>query len=373
MLFNPLRNDTPRVTARTIEFLNLLRGVAVLLVVYDHLGAIWPESNGRSWVANRVIRRWVSEPLGIIQDFGFFGVAVFFLISGFVITHVAQRETRLQFAVKRVLRIYPPLIVSILLIIAIAFIQGTQRLSIGEYAQTMTLANYFRVPTFVANAVAWTLVIEMLFYIGVFITLPLLKRWPLVANGCLLGACALIILTARSFGASYFLFAAAVAYVPYLLLGQLVYLRWTRRITTVDYAVFTLATYLVVVFGIRRIHTAFSPADNSYMISVGFAFALFVVALLFEESIRVPAAIARTSEISYSLYLVHGVIGFYVLDVLVGRVPFTAAIVVAFAVAYAVAWASHRFVELPSQRLARSLLARRTATDQSVHPARPRT
>lgn len=359
MLFNPLRNDTPRVTARTINFLNLLRGVAVLLVVYDHLGAFWPEENQRSWVVNRVIRRWVSEPLGIIQDFGFFGVAVFFLISGFVITHVAQRETRLQFAVKRVLRIYPPLIVSILLIIVITFVQGTQRLSLGEYAQSMTLANYFRVPTFAASGVAWTLVIEMLFYIGVFVTLPLLKKWPLVANASLLGSCALIILTARSFGPNYFLFAAAVAFVPYLLLGQLLYLRWSRRISTVDYAVFTLATYLVVVFGIRRIHTAFLPAENSYLISLGFAFAIFVIALLFEESVHVPIGISTTSDISYSLYLVHGVLGYFVLDELVGRIPFTAAIAVAFGVGYGVAYVSHRFVELPSQRLARSLLSGR--------------
>ena len=338
--------------------MNLLRGVAVLLVVYDHLGAIWPELNGRSWIVNRAVRRWVNEPLGIIQDFGFLGVVIFFLISGFVITHVAQRETRTQFAVKRVLRIYPPLIASILVIIAIAFIQDTPRLAVGEYLQTFTLVNYVRVPSFAASGVAWTLVIEMLFYAGVFATLPVLKRWPLIANGVLLAVCALVIVTARDFGPSYFLFAAAVAYVPYLLLGQLVYLRWTGRIATVEYVVFTIATYLVTVFGIRRIHTDFLPANNSYLISAGFAFAIFVFALMFEASIRVPRAIAETSEISYSLYLLHGVVGFFVLDELVGRVPFTAAIVIAFAVSFGASYLSHRFIEQPSQRLARSLLTR---------------
>ncbi len=361
MLLNPLRNDRPRVTAKTINFLNLLRGVAVLLVVYDHLGAFWPEQNGRSWIVNRVIRRWVTEPLGIIQDFGFLGVAVFFLISGFVITHVAQRESQLQFAVKRVLRIYPPLIASILLIVAISFIQGTPRFSIGEYLQSFTLANYFRVPGFEVSGVAWTLVIEMLFYTGVLVTLPLLKRWPLVANACMLGVCALAVSTSRSYGDSYFLLAASLAYVPYLLLGQLVYLRWTRRITTVDFAVFALATYLVIMFGIRRIHTAFLPAENSYIISAAFAFAIFVVALLFEESVRVPRFIATTSEISYSLYLVHGAVGYFLLDELVGRIPFTAAVAIAFAVGFGLAFASHRFVEVPSQQLARSLLSRRSS------------
>ena len=347
-----------RVGARTIRFLNLLRGVAVLLVVYDHLGAIWPEAKGRSWIVTRTVRRWVTEPLGIIQDFGFLGVAIFFLISGFIITHVGQRESRLQFAVKRVLRIYPPLIVAILVIVGITVVQGRELDTLGTYLRSFTLVNYFSVPQTVVHGAAWTLVVEMLFYVAVFLVLPLLRSRPQVANLLVLLGVALIIAESKDHGGNFFLFAASVAYVPYLLLGQLVYLRWVRRITVAEYAALSVATYVVAVFGLRRIHTAFLPADNSYLISATIAFAIFVAALTFEESIRIPRAISFTSTISYSLYLLHGAIGFFVLDELVGRIPFTLAIVVAVVVSIAASWVSYRLVEAPSQRAARWILAR---------------
>ena len=356
------------VGVRNFAFLNLLRGAAVLLVVYDHLGAVWPEREGRSWIVNRVVRRWVSEPLGIIQDFGFFGVALFFLVSGFVITHVAQRESRFQFATKRIFRIYPPLILSILLLIALGLVRGDALLSPGDYLRSFTLVNYFQVPQVVVQGVAWTLVIEMLFYAVVFATLPLLKSRPALTCALTLAGVALGVWQSREFGASFFLVASSVAFLPYLLLGQLVYLRWARRIGVGEFAVLTGAAYVVALFGIRRIHTAFLPADNSYMISVGFAFAVFVAALALEDSIRVPRSLSFVSDVSYSLYLLHGVVGFFVLDQLVGRISFTAALVVAFAAGLGAAYVAHRFVERPSQQVARWVISRRAREKVAGRP-----
>ena len=350
-----------RIDARTITFLNLLRGCAVLLVMYDHLGAVWPGESNRSWIVNRVIRRWINEPLGIIQDFGFLGVTIFFLVSGFIITHVAQRETRFQFATKRILRIYPPLIVSILVIAAIAAIRGVELLPIGDYLTSFTLVNYLQSPQVVVSGVAWTLVIEMLFYAAIFATLPLVQSRPLAANAIILVTVVIVICSAREFGASYFLFAASISYLPFLLIGQLIYLRWVRRITVPQTAVLTALTYGVAVFAIDRINSAFLLANNSYMISAGFAVGLFLVALSFEGSFRIPKFIALTSEISYSLYLLHGVIGYFTLDKLVGKIPFTAAFIVAVGTSLISAYVAHRFIELPSQRAARWIIAKAPA------------
>ena len=345
-----------RASHRFFAFLATLRGVAVLLVVYDHLGAIWPESNGMSWPPTRFIRTWINEPLAIIQDFGFFGVVLFFLISGFIITHVAQRETRYQFAVKRILRIYPPLIASIIVIIVITAIRGGVLLSWKQYLLSFTLLNYFWTPQYVVNGVAWTLVIEMLFYAGAFAVLPFLKRRAVLGSAILIAAVALIIWQARSFGANFFLFSASVAYLPFLLQGQIIYLRWTRKISTVQYAALAVATYAVTVYGIRTIHTAYLPADNSYMVSFAYAFFIFVLGLLFEGMIRIPRFISFTSNISYSLYLFHGVVGFLVLDLLTPKVNLTIAIAVAFAVALGSAYASYRWIERPSQTAARWII-----------------
>lgn len=356
-----------RASHRFFAFLAALRGVAVLLVVYDHLGAIWPESNGMSWPPNRFIRTWINDPLAIIQDFGFFGVVLFFLISGFIITHVAQRETRYQFAVKRILRIYPPLIASILAIIVITAIRGGVLLTWKQYLLSFTLLNYFWTPQYVVNGVAWTLVIEMLFYAGAFAVLPLLKRRSALGSAIIIAATALIIWQARSFGARFFLVAASVAYLPFLIQGQLIYLRWVRKISNLQYAGLAIATYVVTVYGIRTIHTAYLPADNSYMVSFAYAFFVFVVGLMLEAAIRIPRFISFSSDVSYSLYLFHGVVGFLVLDILTPQVNLTIAIAAAFAVGMGTAYVSYRWIERPSQSAARWIL-RRTSRQQSKTP-----
>lgn len=91
-----------------INFISILRGPAALLVMWDHLVGTYLDQSGQSWRLLELVRNYVTKPLAIIQDFGFFAVALFFLISGFIITYIAQRETALQFTVRRIFRIYPP-------------------------------------------------------------------------------------------------------------------------------------------------------------------------------------------------------------------------------------------------------------------------
>lgn len=89
--------------------ISLLRAIAALMVVYDHLFCIVPLRHfGSAAFPAPVVQEYISTPLGIIQDFGWLGVAIFFLVSGFIISHVAMRENRVEFIVKRVFRIYPP-------------------------------------------------------------------------------------------------------------------------------------------------------------------------------------------------------------------------------------------------------------------------
>jgi len=99
------------------NFISILRAVAALLVVWDHLAGFGTDQNKVNWEPLNLMRSYINTPLGIIQDFGFLGVVLFFVISGFIITHVAQRESRLEFAIKRVFRIYPPFILSIIIIV----------------------------------------------------------------------------------------------------------------------------------------------------------------------------------------------------------------------------------------------------------------
>ena len=343
---------------KNFAFLNLLRASAVLLVLWDHLGAVWPERNSMYWWPRQFLQTWVNEPLAIIQDFGFLGVVTFFIISGFIITHAAQRETRFEFAIKRILRIYPPLIASILTVIVITVLRDGELLSWKKYVISFTLLNYMQSPQYVVNGVAWTLVIEMLFYAAVFILMSQLKRRPDIGVTVLITFIWLVISRARSFGASFFLLAASFAYLPYLVQGQLIYLRWAKKITNSSYAVLAFATYAVTIYGIQTIHTNYLPVDNSYMISFIYALFVFLISLFLEDSIRLPRVVSFTSDISYSLYLYHGIVGFLVLDLTVSKINLTLSIGAALTTAFAVAYASYRFIERPFQKLARHIITR---------------
>jgi peptidoglycan/LPS O-acetylase OafA/YrhL len=349
-----------------IAFISLLRGLASLLVVWDHLVAGWNDQNHRAFLPLEVSRQYLTKPLAIIQDFGYLGVATFFFVSGFIITHVGRREGQLAFFIKRLLRIYPPLLVSMLLILPIAMMEAratgtpyefsTYRL--GDYLRAFTLWNYFDVPDKAINGVAWTLAIEVLFYLFCLVMLPLLKSMPVAASGFMTAFCAVVLLRAHDLGDRFFLFADVSGHLPLLLLGQATYLLWAKLARGWQFTLLAVVNYLVFIIALRQVHAGFFAPSNSYGVSTTFAYLLFVIAMLLGPRLRLPRIIGFYSKISYSLYLLHGAVGIALLDLLVGRIGFVPALLVALLAVTLCSYLSWRWIEQPSQRLARNLLGK---------------
>jgi peptidoglycan/LPS O-acetylase OafA/YrhL len=371
----PVRDIPNR--AGNIKSIAYLRGLAVLLVIWDHVVGQWSTTNHRSWIPLEIVRDWASGPLAIIQDFGWLGVVIFFLVSGYIISEVATRETRTMFAVKRVLRIYPALIASIVVILGIHALRprfgvaAGGHIGFGQAAWSMTLLNYVRAADRPVNGVAWSLIIEVLFYGLIFLLIGVLRRRPVLAIVLELACVAAIVDTARNFPVSsfvpnWFLLAAGVAYIPLLVLGQAVWMWSTKRCSLrVAVGLGTLA-WLVFVFGMRRIHPEFLVPQNSYGVSVALALGVFVFAVRNEPRIRLPRWIAAVSVVSYSVYLIHGPVTELVMDALTKHLPFTASLVIALGVLAICAVLMWRLVEVPSQAIARRLTSRRRASPAVV-------
>ena len=362
--------------AGSIRSIALLRGIAVLLVVWDHGAGSWNVNHGRSWRAVELSQDWITHPLGIIQDTGWLGVSLFFLVSGYIISAVGIRESRRVFAIKRFLRIYPPLWASMLLIIGVEAIKRFLdrphiHYTTDQVAWAATLLNYVNgVPA--VNGVAWSLIIEVMFYALVLALLPLLAKRPVIAIGIELVIIGAVILTARSFpGARYeadwFLFAASVSYLPLLVIGQCIWMWHAGRASARTATAIGAVAWLVFVLGMRRIHTSFLADGNLYGPSVAIAVAAMLLALLTEERWRIPRWIAAVSVVSYSVYLVHGVVISVVLDALDGKVPFAVAFAVLLVVIAVISVLLWRFVELPCQQLARRLTTRRDQRGAPPH------
>jgi peptidoglycan/LPS O-acetylase OafA/YrhL len=355
----------------------LMRAAAALIVVYDHLVGMWLARSGNTWAPAQWADRWLFDPLRLMMHGGGMAVAVFFLVSGFIILHVAQRETRREFVIKRLLRIFPPLWLSILLLLAVygttltlSGNPGVRGLALeGVLAQpnpwpdilaALTLSNYL-LGTPPINGVAWTLIIEMLFYAFVALLLPQLKARPRTAICLAFGLLALLQWQAHSH-AVVFLLAVNGVYVSYLFLGSLIWLRWAGRIGNGFFLAGSLAFMGLFLRGVRMIvlQPPYTLAD--YGISYALAWLIFVAVLLLNNKLHLGTVSAFFSRISYSLYLNHGGLGLLALTLLYPQLGYPAALALTFPLVVAISAASWRWVEAPSQRLARRWARRAPAS-----------
>ncbi|THD60560.1 acyltransferase [Phenylobacterium sp.] len=336
-------------------FLDYLRTVAAWLVVWDHLANIVPEALGHPFIPAHWVRDNITGPLGVIQDFGWFGVALFFLISGFIISDRAAVESPYKFIVRRVLRIYPMVILAVLLSMALGL--PTVRPTLGQVLLNFSLINYLIAPQVVLLGVAWTLIIEVVFYAITALT-QFMRRSPhRIALNLVFSA--LVIWKRGAFGPDFALLATVASYLPVLVMGQIVY--WwleKKRLSWIWGFAYLAAACAVFLYGLRAIQPGFLVVTNSYFISVAYAFLLFVALM----HIKLPQwpIVRFLSDTSYSVYLMHGLVGWQLLIVLTQHhLPLTFGIPLSAAASLAAACVTFWLVEKPTQRLARILTRNR--------------
>ncbi|HEC2115949.1 TPA: acyltransferase [Klebsiella oxytoca] len=136
---------------KKIYNLQIIRGIAVILVVFEHL---------------------LPKDIGNLVPQGQIGVSMFFFISGFVMIYsFKENESGISFFRRRVERIYPAyIILSLPLIIYFSFISGSSKylfhnlslIAFYEWAPEQSAYNFVKRSN--ANPVAWTLYFEMFFY-----------------------------------------------------------------------------------------------------------------------------------------------------------------------------------------------------------------
>lgn len=149
-----------------IQGLQFVRANAVLLVVLCHAASVL----GLSQYFDQTF-------LGGLLNKGAVGVDVFFVLSGFIIVHVALQKTTLEpkttvadFLIKRAVRILPFLWVAVILYAAVRYI-GSREFELVPYLNSMFLFPLGEV----RPNVVWSLRHEALFYL-IFATSFLLRR-----------------------------------------------------------------------------------------------------------------------------------------------------------------------------------------------------
>jgi peptidoglycan/LPS O-acetylase OafA/YrhL len=165
------------------ESIDALRGIAALGVVMYHATM---QSGGLP--AN--IFQWPVKLLQFISSFGYIGVFLFFVISGFCI-HLQwakaksnQQPETIRFGTfwrRRIRRLYPPYLIAFSLFLLMAgFSTGIDVTHFFVYDVVMHLLMLHNLDPhtcYSINGVFWTLAIEEQLYLAYFLLLFLRKRW----------------------------------------------------------------------------------------------------------------------------------------------------------------------------------------------------
>lgn len=269
--------------------INLLRGIAALMVALYHF--FWFSDNDGALFRD-------GGTIKTVASFGATGVYLFFVISGFVIPwsmyHANYRLPKFfRFMGKRLLRLEPPYLVSLFLILAFGFFMakvfwGSEwslnvpqlLLHIG-YLIPFTGGKYEWI-----NIIYWTLAIEFSYYLVLSLLFPLLNHSNRIARYSVL----LLFLAGPLFFTDK---AFLPVFAPIFLLGFLLFQHLTHRMNRWEMLVWAVAAFTVI---------AIYHKPN---VVVASAIGFFGIWLLRSDT-RIGNGLGA---ISYSLYLIHGLTG----------------------------------------------------------------
>lgn len=301
---NPGRHDA---SGGRVNELDLLRFLAALAVVLFHYAFRGYAADGLSPMPY--------PALAPFARYGFLGVELFFLISGFVILMTAAGSNLRSFVVSRAVRLYPAFWIccSVSFIALLLFGAARGAPSFGQYLVNMTLLNYaFGVASI--DGVYWSLFIELKFY--AFIALLLLCGWLRHAQGLLLiWLAAAVGLALAPVGILRSLLIAD--YAPYFIGGALCFLIWSRGTSPLRLAALAIAWLLALYQSGAEMaefeshyRERLAPHIVAIVITASYAIMLLV-------ALRKTGAIARRrwltlGALTYPLYLLHQNVGYLI-------------------------------------------------------------
>lgn len=308
--------------------LDWLRGAASLMVCLFHVKKyVWADRN--------------PDVLTQFFEFGYLGVYIFFIVSGFVIPYSLDRSgykerNFLRFILKRIVRIQPPYILLLLLLLVWNF--GLHEWkgwgTVWLFGWKKFLLNVAYLVPFSEErwvfSIFWTLAVEFQYYILIGLLFLLLRDRPAFRYTV------------------YSLVLALSFFIPghyqtvfnngvYFLVGFQVFLYQTGRIGRIELGGSMIIALLFIGF--------FGLVATMVPVVV-----TVVLMLVVHQKSRIAEFFG---SVSYSLYLTHGLAGAATVLLTAGKMNgwsrFTLAVVVAvvFATIY------HRFVESPFLRLSK--------------------
>ena len=333
-----------RGTQRRDTVLDLARFVSALAVLSFHhffWGPLWEPGSQRYGWAPAVTR------------YGFLGVEVFFLISGFVILTSWERRPPLVFLRARFARLFPAWVVTVGLLGAVLLVrEGVSRGLLARVAANLTMFHWVAgVPDL--DAVYWSLAVEIRFYLFMVVIGVLVARRRLMAVLAVWLGVSLVSFWVRL--PSGVVTMLNLRWAP-LFVGGMAFADLRERGSKPWHAPL-LAVAFLGSFAASRHHagevsktTGLVHMNPWVVLAVVFgAYALFALVTVGTFDRVQVRAFTVLNAMSYPLYLVHQEIGF-IGQARLFTVPAPVAEVLVVAAVLAFAWVVQAWVEPPLRR-----------------------
>jgi peptidoglycan/LPS O-acetylase OafA/YrhL len=364
-----------------LEFANALRGLAALSVVTSHYASFFFGSAALigamantpppTQVTSSALEAWRAFLLLFPFVGGEFGVGLFFLISGFVIPMSLQKYDWRGFVVGRILRIYPTYFAGFAVTLLALWIAGRTFGKPFPYEVRSVIIHFLpgvRDLLWSANIdyVVWTLEVEVKFYVVCAIAWKWLRLGdrrvfliPLAMAGCAIGIEALLPGWLQADAYVYQLAyrlgnhaAMTSRFLGFMFIGVAMFYHYRQRLSTVGLC--AISALLYCIFWIQWSNAPNSAESLSALVVNSYTLALIVFGLSYAFSKRWPSSrvLNYFADISFPLYVVHGVAGYVALGIMAAHgIGPIAALGCTLAGALLISTLLHVGVELPTHRL----------------------
>ncbi|VVP33097.1 acyltransferase family protein [Pseudomonas fluorescens] len=362
-----------------VEFANTLRGLAAIFVVISHYyGVFWLRRDAAASLTHApelplnifgvpnyisIINSWPSF------NFGYFGVALFFLISGFVIPFSLRKGTGLSFLIGRGFRIVPTYMVGFTVTLLGVYFSVSYFSVSWPFTVSQVLVHYIPglrdlLLSADIDGVVWTLEVEVKFYILCALAAPLFKArspWVLAIPVALIAVYFSIngLLAGMSNSGSlnpirYSSIMLPINFIVFMFVGVTLNLMYSCDIR--ERTGLFMVSFLFIGFCyLLQEGPAKAVLDMAW--SYGLALVVFLFAYAFPMFFKSNRVFDFFASISYPLYVVHGVAGYVALRVLLdlGLKAWLSLIIVT-ACAIIVAWIIHEVIESRSQLIGKKIV-----------------